>query len=158
MCTMMTQPPPLDCLFFPDKYFSQLTRWVFTGITRNAPAHSTGARNLIQFTVEDTLSWIIKSTCMAVSEMTSRKAISAHSLNTIFRILSQRSEILQGDLPEYPGLDELSASVKTPRPSSSSRGGRGGRRGGGARGTSAGRRARSRSARRGERSSSESDD
>ena len=154
---MYSETPPSGCLFLPDKYFSQLTRWVFIGITGHALGLSSGARNLIQFTIEDTLSWIINSTCIAVSEMTSRKAISAHSLSTIFRILSQRSEILKAELPEYPGLDDLSAAIQTARPSSSSRGGRGGSRGG-ARGSSRGRGARSRSPRRDDGSSSESDD
>jgi len=50
---------PEDCLFLPDKYFSQLTRWVFAGVEGTVPALSPGARNLIQLTVEETLLWII---------------------------------------------------------------------------------------------------
>ena len=48
---MYADTPPSTCLFLPDKYFSQLTRWVFTGIAGHAPSLSTGARHLIQFTV-----------------------------------------------------------------------------------------------------------
>ena len=116
---MYSETPQSNCLFLPDKYFSQLTRLVFMGITGHAQGLSSSARNLFQFTMADTLSWIITSTCIAVSEMTSQKTISSHNLNTRFRILSQRSEILQADLLEYPGLDELSTAIHAARPPSS---------------------------------------
>ena len=88
---------------------------------------SQGARSLIQLTVEEILSWVIKSTRIAVGEVTSRKAIGAHDLHTMFRILKQHSKILQGELPEYTGLDELGAEID--QRASSSRGGRAVRRG-----------------------------
>ena len=99
------------CLHFPDLYFAQLLRWVLNGIQGHDATLSSGAKSLIQFTVEETLLWLIKSTWVAVTGMSPKKAIYARDLATMWGILEQRELILQGDLPEYPGLDDIDRAL-----------------------------------------------
>ena len=99
------------CLHFPEVYFAQLLRWVLNGIQGHEATLSSGAKSLIQFTVEETLLWLIKSTWVAVTGMSPKKAIYARDIATMWGILEQREPILQGDLPEYPGLDDLDRAL-----------------------------------------------
>ena len=103
------------CLYLPHSKFSNLIRWIFTGVQNSAPTLTSGARTLIQLTVEETLAWVMRSTWTAISELTVRKAISASDLLTVAQILKERGKILQGALPEYRDLDKLDAAVSAKR-------------------------------------------
>ena len=98
---------PSDCLYLPDKYFALLTRWIFTGVEGQAPTMTPGARALIQHAVEQSLMWIIESSWEGMQGYTGRSSLTAHDILVMMEILRKRAEILRGELPEYPGLDEL---------------------------------------------------
>ena len=138
---MQRDAPRVLCLYFPATHFSDLTRWVFNGVQGYPLRITPGARSLIQFIVEETLLWVIKSTCIAVTELTPRKTMSAKDMSVVVRILSQRDSILSASLPEYEGLDALEEELlhSRSRASAASSGAARGRSSSGRRGRGQGR-------------------